>query len=225
MKDKVYVGKWFKHNKRLAVVMECLGYNKWLCAYLFKNEYFIIKTDEIINSMKDEETKDRMKFEYKFYEKNLAPKWLEGDYDLHIEGNRMVMTSKDGKQIKTRCHPDDDWRLQVGLDELKERMTEKTKPIKPIKLGGKVRFKKGKADWYYPHHVNEWCDKNKIPQNYIFMAYMTDEIFTDREDELEKYDFVVMYMDEVAGMKFAYILNASHKFGLIVNVDWLEAVE
>lgn len=173
----------------------------------------------------EERMKKDMKFEYKFYEKNLAPKWLEGDYDLHIEGNRMVMTSKDGKSVETRCHPDDDWRLQVGLDELKDRMIEKTKPIEPIKLGGKVRFKKGKADWYYPHHVSEWCDKNKIPQNYIFMAYMTDEIFTDREDKLEKYNFVVMHMDKVAGMKFAYILNASHKFGLIVNVDWLEAVE
>ena len=79
--------------------------------------------DDVFNSLWDEIMKERMKkdmkLEYKFYEKNLAPKWLEGDYDLHIEGNRMTMTSKDGKKVETRCHPEDDWRLQVGIDELK----------------------------------------------------------------------------------------------------------
>ena len=97
--------------------------------------------DDVFNSLWDEIIKERkkkdMKFEYKFYEKNLAPKWLEGDYDLHIEGNRMVMTSKDGKQVEARCHPDDDWRLQVGIDELKERMSEAKKP-REIKVGDKV---------------------------------------------------------------------------------------
>ena len=57
--------------------------------------------DDVFNSLYEEimkeRTKEGMKLEYKFYEKNLAPKWLEGDYDLHIEGNRMTMTSKDGK--------------------------------------------------------------------------------------------------------------------------------
>lgn len=81
-----------------------------------------------------------MKLEYKFYEKNLAPKWLEGDYDLHIEGNRMTMTSKDGKKVEARCHPEDDWRLQVGIDELKERMTEAKKP-REIKVGDKVKMR------------------------------------------------------------------------------------
>ena len=92
--------------------------------------------DDVFNSLWDEimkeRTKENMKLEYKFYEKNLAPKWLEGDYDLHIEGNRMTMTSKDGKKVETRCHPDDDWRLQVGIDELKERMSEADVPIEVI---------------------------------------------------------------------------------------------
>lgn len=96
---------------------------------------------DVLNSLYDEIMKERekknMNLEYKFYEKNVAPKWLEGDYDLHIEGNRMVMTSKDGKKVETRCHPDDDWRLQVGIDELKERMAEAKKP-REIKVGDKV---------------------------------------------------------------------------------------
>lgn len=87
-----------------------------------------------------ERMKKDMKLEYKFYEKNLAPKWLEGDYDLHIEGNRMTMTSKDGKKVEARCHPDDDWRLQVGIDELKKRMSEAKKP-REIKVGDKVKLR------------------------------------------------------------------------------------
>lgn len=97
--------------------------------------------DDVFNSLWDEIMKERMKknmkLEYKFYEKNLAPKWLEGNYDLHIEGNRMTMTSKDGKKVETRCHPDDDWRLQVGLDELKAKMNEAKKP-REIKVGDRV---------------------------------------------------------------------------------------
>lgn len=97
--------------------------------------------DDVFNSLYEEIMKERkkkdMKLEYKFYEKNLAPKWLEGDYDLHIEGNRMTMTSKDGKKVEARCHPEDDWRLQVGIDELKERMIEVKKP-REIKVGDKV---------------------------------------------------------------------------------------
>lgn len=100
--------------------------------------------DDVFNSLWDEIMKERMKkdmkVEYKFYEKNLAPKWLEGDYDLHIEGNRMTMMSKDGKKVETRCHPEDDWQLQVGIDELKKRMAETKKP-REIKVGDKVKLR------------------------------------------------------------------------------------
>ena len=100
--------------------------------------------EDVFNSLWDEIMKERtkkdMKLEYKFYEKNLAPKWLEGDYDLHIEGNRMTMRSKDGKKVEARCHPEDDWRLQVGIDELKERMSEAKKP-REIKVGDKVKLR------------------------------------------------------------------------------------
>lgn len=100
--------------------------------------------DDVFNSLYEEIMKERtkkdMKLEYKFYEKNLAPKWLEGDYDLHIEGNRMTMTSKDGKKVEAHCHPEDDWRLQIGIDELKDRMAEVKKP-REIKVGDKVKMR------------------------------------------------------------------------------------
>lgn len=167
MKDKVYAGKLFKNEGRIAIVIEYISYDSWLCGYLFKDEYFIITVDKIINSMNEEEKKNAMKLEYKFYEKNLAPKWLEGDYDLHIEGNRMTMTSKDGKKVETRCHPDDDWRLQVGIDELKERMAEAKKP-REIKVGDKVNVTC--EYWYEARNMADFFESAKVNASDIIRA-------------------------------------------------------
>ena len=120
--------------------------------------------DDVFNSLYDEIVKERMKkdmkLEYKFYEKNLAPKWLEGDYDLHIEGNRMTMTSKDGKKVEASCHPEDDWRLQVGIDELKEKMADAKKP-REIKVGDKVKF--NRADCYNAKQMIDFFSAYKVP--------------------------------------------------------------
>lgn len=130
--------------------------------------------DDVFNSLYEEIMKERtkkdMKLEYKFYEKNLAPKWLEGDYDLHIEGNRMTMTSKDGKKVETRCHPDDDWRLQVGIDELKEKMAEVKKP-REIKVGDKVKFV-GKF-FYNPNKLCDFFDTSKVAMYDITKTMLT----------------------------------------------------
>ena len=130
-------GTKFTFNGKLAKALEYMPFvGLWFCVYEEDDGYFYLFPEEIEKSRK-EAGKNKMKLEYKFYEKNLAPKWLEGDYDLHIEGNRMTMTSKDGKKVEARCHPEDDWRLQVGIDELKERMAEVKKP-REIKVGDKV---------------------------------------------------------------------------------------
>lgn len=124
--------------------------------------------DDVFNSLYEEIMKERMKkdmkLEYKFYEKNLAPKWLEGDYNLHIEGNRMTMTSKDGKKVETRCHPEDDWRLQIGLDELKDRMNEAKKP-REIKVGDMVRFLAPAS--YSPYAVCDFFETSKVAAHHI----------------------------------------------------------
>ena len=152
-------GVIFKHDKSYAVAQTwsnllCL----WVCRYLYTPTQFLA-SDEMVYENMIKET-DKMKLEYKFYEKNLAPKWLEGDYDLHIEGNRMTMTSKDGKKVEARCHPEDDWRLQVGIDELKERMAEAKKP-REIKVGDKVRF--NRADCYNVKQVIDFFSDYKVP--------------------------------------------------------------
>lgn len=132
----VKLGMVFVYDGKTAKTLNYLpNLDLWVCRYCDGSNLVFLFTEEIEERMKKD-----MKLEYKFYEKNLAPKWLEGDYDLHIEGNRMVMTSKDGKKVEARCHPDDDWRLQVGIDELKERMAETKKP-REIKVGDKVKLR------------------------------------------------------------------------------------
>ena len=149
-------GVVFVYNGKVAKVLDYLpNLDLWVCIHFDGSYLFLLSTEEI----EGEEKKD-MKLEYKFYEKNLAPKWLEGDYDLHIEGNRMTMTSKDGKKVEARCHPEDDWRLQVGIDELKERMAEAKKP-REIKVGDKVRF--NRADCYNVKQVIDFFSDYKVP--------------------------------------------------------------
>ena len=161
----------FIYNGHRLVTWIYSGADKmWLCKDVERPYTIWLRSWEITDAIKEEmENIDKMKLEYKFYEKNLAPKWLEGDYDLHIEGNRMVMTSKDGKKVEARCHPDDDWRLQVGIDELKERMAEVKKP-REIKVGDKVRFKR--ADCYNAKQVVDFFAACKVPaQDVIDVAH------------------------------------------------------
>ena len=149
-------GVVFIYNEKVTKVLEYLrNLDLWVCIHFDGSYLFLLSTEEIEGG----EKKD-MKLEYKFYEKNLAPKWLEGDYDLHIEGNRMTMTSKDGKKVEASCHPEDDWRLQVGIDELKERMADVKKP-REIKVGDKVRF--NRADCYNVKQVIDFFSDYKVP--------------------------------------------------------------
>ena len=152
-------GTKFTFNGKLAKALEYMPFvGLWFCVYEEDEGYFYLFPEEIEKSRKESD-KNKMKLEYKFYEKNLAPKWLEGDYDLHIEGNRMTMTSKDGKKVEARCHPEDDWRLQVGIDELKERMAEAKKP-REIKVGDKVKFVF--PDFYNPNKLCDFFDTAKV---------------------------------------------------------------
>lgn len=178
--------------------------------------------ENIVRKSKERE-ENKMNFEYKFYEKNLAPKWLEGDYNLHIEGNKMIMTSKDGIEVKARCHPDDDWCLQVGLDELKDRMTEVKKP-REIKVGDKVKFKHNAVDWYYPHTVSDWCKANRMSADDLMMAYSSDMIFDERGYELENYKFRAVTVYNYKKQTLVYIMDVGNHYGFIVDVEWLELV-
>ena len=185
--------------------------------------------DDVLNSLWDEVMKERtkkdMKLEYKFYEKNLAPKWLEGDYDLHIEGNRMTMTSKDGKKVEARCHPEDDWRLQVGIDELKERMTE-AKKQREIKVGDKVKFVF--PDFYNPNKLCDFFDTANVA-TYDIMRTMSTAFSGGIPSKVRRYDvlYVGDHFDSFnnKNVRVALVKHEKTDAEFVVRLDKLELVE
>ena len=183
-------GTKFTFNGKLAKALEYMPFvGLWFCVYEEDEGYFYLFPEEIEKSRKESD-KNKMKLEYKFYEKNLAPKWLEGDYDLHIEGNRMTMTSKDGKKVEARCHPEDDWRLQVGIDELKERMADAKKP-REIKVGDKVRFVFN--DFYNPNKLCDFFDNAKVA-TYDIMRTMSTALSGGIPNKMWRYE--VLYVGD-----------------------------
>lgn len=179
-------GVVFVYDGKVVQVLEYLSnLDLWICIYFDGSYLFLLSTEEIEGGKKK-----NMKLEYKFYEKNLAPKWLEGDYDLHIEGNRMMMTSKDGKKVETRCHPDDDWRLQVGIDELKERMAEAKKP-REIKVGDKVKFVF--TDFYNPNKLCDFFDTAEVA-TYDIMRTMSTAFSGETPSKVWRYE--VLYVGD-----------------------------
>lgn len=172
-----------------------------------------------------EREKKNMNLEYKFYEKNLAPKWLEGDYNLHIEGNRMTMTSKNGKKVETRCHPDDDWRLQIGLDELKERMNEAKKP-REIKVGDTVRFLV--PAFYSPHVFCNFFNTAKVATCDIMKTMFTAfSGYVPSKTCIYKVLYVGNHLDSSTNknVRVALIRDEKDDVEFVVSLEKLELVE
>ena len=217
-------GVIFKHDKSYAVAQTwsnllCL----WVCRYLYTPTQFLA-SDEMVYKNMIKET-DKMKLEYKFYEKNLAPKWLEGDYDLHIEGNRMTMTSKDGKKVEARCHPEDDWRLQVGIDELKERMAEAKKP-REIKVGDKVKFVF--TDFYNPNKLCDFFETAKVA-TYDIMKTMSTALSGRTPSRVCIYEVIYVgdHLDSSINknVRVALIRHKTTDTEFVVRLEKLELVE
>lgn len=211
-------GAVFVYDGKTAQTLNYLpNLDLWVCRYCDGSNLIFLFTKEIEERMKKD-----MKLEYKFYEKNLAPKWLEGDYDLHIEGNRMTMTSKDGKKVETRCHPDDDWRLQVGIDELKERMAETKKP-REIKVGDIVKVKTSKQ--CNSIEATSFFKENSIPVEHIVRAVLSSSGM-GRPSIYNQYQ--VLHVGNCSaknGKKCALIKSNITTCEYVVDYDNLELVE
>ena len=217
-------GMKFTFNGKLAKALEYMPFvGLWFCVYEEDEGYFYLFPEEIEKSRKESD-KNKMKLEYKFYEKNLAPKWLEGDYDLHIEGNRMTMTSKDGKKVETRCHPEDDWRLQVGIDELKERMAEAKKP-REIKVGDKVKFVF--PDFYNPNKLCDFFDTAKVA-TYDIMRTMSTAFSGGAPSKVWRYE--VLYVGDHfdssinKNVRVALVRHEKTDVEFVVRLEKLELV-
>lgn len=217
-------GTKFKFNGKLAKTLEYMPFvGLWFCVYEEDEGYFYLFSEEI-EKLRKEADKD-MKLEYKFYEKNLAPKWLEGDYDLHIEGNRMTMTSKDGKKVEARCHPDDDWRLQVGIDELKERMNEAKKP-REIKVGDVVKFVF--TDFYNPNKLCDFFDTAEVA-TYDIMKTMSTAYSDITPSKVQRYKvlYVGNHLDSSIdkNVRVALVRLEKTNVEFVVLLEKLELVE
>ena len=217
-------GTKFTFNGKLAKALEYMPFvGLWFCVYEEDEGYFYLFPEEIEKSRKESD-KNKMKLEYKFYEKNLAPKWLEGDYDLHIEGNRMTMTSKDGKKVEARCHPDDDWRLQVGIDELKERMAEAKKP-REIKVGDKVKFVF--PDFYNPNKLCDFFDTAKV-STYDILRTMSTALSGGAPSKVGRYE--VLYVGDHfdssinKNVRVALVRHEKTDVEFVVRLEKLELV-
>ena len=214
-------GVVFVYNGKVAKVLDYLpNLDLWVCINFDGSYLFLLSTEEIEGG----EKKD-MKLEYKFYEKNLAPKWLEGDYDLHIEGNRMTMTSKDGKKVEAHCHPEDDWRLQVGIDELKERMSEAKKP-REIKVGDKVKFVF--PDFYNPNRLCDFFDTAKVA-TYDIMKTMSTAFSGGAPSKVCIYEvlYVGDHLDSSINknVRVALVRHKTTDTEFVVRLEKLELVE
>ena len=218
-------GTKFTFNGKLAKALEYMPFvGLWFCVYEEDEGYFYLFPEEIEKSRKESD-KNKMKLEYKFYEKNLAPKWLEGDYDLHIEGNRMVMTSKDGKKVEARCHPEDDWRLQVGIDELKERMAEAKKP-REIKVGDKVKFVFN--DFYNPNKLCDFFETAKVA-TYDIMRTMSTALSGGAPSKVLRYEvlYVGDHFDSYnnKNVRVALVRHEKTDVEFVVRLEKLELAE
>lgn len=75
-----------------------------------------------------------------------APKSIRGDYDLSIHGNKIVLVDNvDGTTVETKCHPDDDFDIGVGIKKAFEKMNEKREEIQKAKEEEEKTIKVG--DW------------------------------------------------------------------------------
>lgn len=77
---------------------------------------------------------------------NNAPKSIKGDYDLSIHGNTIVLVDNgDGTTVETRCHPDDNFDIGVGINEAFKKLNQKREEERKYKEEEDKKIKVG--DW------------------------------------------------------------------------------
>lgn len=111
---------------------------------------------------------------------NRAPKSIKGDYTLSIHGNKIVLIdTKDGVTVDTRCHPDDNFDIGIGIKEAFKKLNEKREEIRKAKEEEEKKIKVG--DWVevvnylksydtYPEWLYDKVDFKTV-KNYVYGCY------------------------------------------------------
>ena len=86
-----------------------------------------------------------------------APKELEGEYKLVINGRKMRLTKvDDGIKTHATCNKTDNWNMVDGINTCLERIKDKKKDA-AIKVGDKVEVVSEGRN--YPHYI-DWVVRN-----------------------------------------------------------------
>lgn len=109
--------------------------------------------------------------------KNKVPKYMKGDYDLSIHGNKIVLVDNiDGTTVEAKCHPDDEFDIGIGIKEALQKLQDKrelrnrktTNDIQIEDLVQIIDYKKSYID--YPKWLYDKVDF-KYVRNYLHNRY------------------------------------------------------
>lgn len=123
---------------------------------------------------------DSTKDNKQFKPNNNVPKNIKGDYRLSIHGNKIVLVDdKDGNTVESKCHPDDNFDIGIGIKEAFKKLNEKRKADeearKAIKVGDMVVVvDNGQSYSTY----TDWCYKN-LPFNLVKQYAYSVTPYTD----------------------------------------------
>lgn len=106
--------------------------------------------------------------------RNSAPKFIKGDYDLSIHGNKIVLVDNiEGTSVETKCSPEDNFDIGEGIKEAFKKLNAKREEIrkekdeKEIKIGDWVQVINNEQsyttypEWLY-HKADYQCVKNYV---------------------------------------------------------------
>ena len=107
--------------------------------------------------------------------KNDAPKSIKGDYRIYIHGNEVTLVDeKNNITIKSKCHPDDEFDIGVGIKEAFKKLNKKREEIRKQKEEEENKIRVGNwvkvVDWKmsYPLYYRFFSEYNLEDLGRIF---------------------------------------------------------
>lgn len=108
--------------------------------------------------------------------RNSAPKFIKGDYDLSIHGNKILLVDNiEGISVEAKCSPEDNFDIGEGIKEAFKKMNAKREEIRKekedqnkIKTGDWVQvINNGQSYTTYPEWLYNKVDYQHV-KNYVY---------------------------------------------------------
>lgn len=159
----------------------------------------------------------------KMEKKNIAPKEIQGQYKLNIKDNKITLTDDKGDEYISRCHPDDKFKVGLGVEEAFTKKILKEKEEEKIKVGDIVRVTDSCESYSL---YTEWLIKNlKDMPNYL--EYLISFDFDNEPDEDEEYEVVCIAPDMYNKKDLLYFIKTKDCFYrcYLMSKDGIEKVK